>query len=142
MNMHRSSTLLNVQLSAVVTGLRFGERIVVADAGLPVPRGVPTLDLALTAGLPTVPDVVRVLREALVIEEAWVAEEMSKVNGESRAKVAQLFDGTDLLRDVPHQDIEDSLPAAKLIVQTGDVTPYGNVVLVGGLDFFELGMAD
>lgn len=140
--MHRSSTLLNVQLTAVVTGLRFGERIVVADAGLPVPPGVPTLDLAITAGLPTVPDVVSALRESLVIEAAWVAEEMSKVNGESRAKVAELFEGTDLLQDVPHQDIEDSLPTAKLIVQTGDVTPYGNVVLVGGLDFFQLGMAD
>ena len=140
--MHRSSTLLNVQLSAVVTGLRFGERIVIADAGLPVPPGVPTLDLAITAGLPTVPDVVRALRESLVIEAAWVAEEMSKVNIESRDKVAELFEGTELLQDVPHQDIEDSLPTAKLIVQTGDVTPYGNVVLVGGLDFFQLGMAD
>lgn len=140
--MHRTSPLLNVQLSAVVTGLRFGERIVIADAGLPVPAGVPTLDLAVTAGMPTVPDVVRVLRDSLVIEEAWVAEEMSKVNAASRAAVGDVFDGTELLRDVPHQAIEDSLGTCKLVVQTGDVTPYGNVVLVGGLDFFQLGMAD
>ncbi len=141
--MQRGSRLFNQQLSAVVTGLRFGEVIVVADAGLPVPPGVATLDLALTDGVPSVRDVVGVLRQELVIEEVVVAAEMRVVNPSVTAAVQELIvDEGITLREIPHDDIEAMLPQAKLIVQTGETTPYGNVLLSGGLDFFALGMAD
>ncbi|AWB94294.1 D-ribose pyranase [Agromyces badenianii] len=139
--MQRGSALLNQQLSAAVTGLRFGEIIVIADAGLPVPAGVATLDLALTNGIPSVDAVVRVLKEELVIEEVIIAAEMRKVNPTVSATVDEVFTGT-RVRELPHDDIEELLPTARLIVQTGETTPYGNVLLVGGLDFFALGMAD
>lgn len=139
--MQRSSTLFNQQLSAVVTGLRFGEIIVVADAGLPVPNGVPTLELALTTGIPSVKDVITVLQKELVIDEVIVAAELRKVNPSVSAAVDEVFADAKV-RDIPHDDIEAMLPTVKLIVQAGETTPYGNVLLVGGLDFFTLGMAD
>ncbi|MFF2275599.1 D-ribose pyranase [Agromyces sp. NPDC058126] len=141
--MQRGSALLNRQLSAAVTGLRFGEIIVIADAGLPVPPGVATVDLALTNGIPSVDAVARVLQAELVIEEVIVAAEMRKVNPTVSASVDEVFAAAGTrVRELPHDDIEALLPTAQLIVQTGETTPYGNVLLVGGLDFFALGMAD
>jgi D-ribose pyranase len=140
--MLKGSTLFNQRLAAVVAGLRFGEIIVVADAGLPVPRGVETLDLALTHGVPSVRDVLEVLRAELVVEEIVVASETAKVNPTVTAAVDEVFAATGTkVRAIPHDDVEGLLATAKLVVQTGETTPYGNVLVVGGLDFFQLGMA-
>ena len=140
--MHKTSTLLNGQLASVVTTLRYGEAIVVADAGLPIPAGIPSLDLALTPGLPSTLQVVSALRDNLVLLEVRIASEMAPVNARVRQGVLDLFAGTDLVKEVPHVDgIEAVLASARLVVQTGEVTPYGNVVLIGGLEFFDLSMA-
>ncbi|KQR50862.1 hypothetical protein ASF88_16680 [Leifsonia sp. Leaf336] len=141
--MRANSTLFNQRLAAVVTGLRFDELIVIADAGLPVPAGVETLDLALTYGKPSVAEVLSVLVDELVINEVLVAEETARVNPTVTAAVEQLTEPAGItVRAVPHDDIEVLIRRAKLIVQTGETTPYGNVILSGGLDFFELGIAD
>jgi len=108
--------------------------VVIADAGLPVPPHVEILDLALAPGIPSLEDALTVLKDALVIEEVLVADEMARVNADRRAIVARLFAGEDKLKSVPHAEIEDRLPKVKLVVQTGECSPYGNVVLVGGLD--------
>lgn len=141
--MRTNSSLFNQRLAAVVTGLRFDELIVIADAGLPVPDGVETLDLALTHGIPSVEDVLAVLVDELVINEVVVAEETERVNPTVTAAVERLTGPAGItVRAVPHDDIEVLIRRAKLIVQTGETTPYGNVILSGGLDFFTLGIAD
>lgn len=140
--MHRTSSLLNGRLAAVVTTLRHGEAIVVADAGLPVPPGTETLDLAIVAGLPSTIQVVSALRDNLVLLEVRIASEMSAVNQALRRELLDLFAGTELIREVGHvEGIESQLGSARLVVQTGEVSPYGNVVLVGGLTFFDSSMA-
>lgn len=141
--MQSGSVLFNQRLAAAVTGLRFGEIIVIADAGLPVPAGVETIDLALTYGVPSIRDVAAVLATELVIDEVIIASEMAKVNPTVSATVDELFTAAGTrVRPLPHDDIEKLLPTVKLIIQTGETTPYGNVLLAGGLDFFSLGMAD
>ena len=140
--MHRTSSLLNGRLAAAVTTLRYGETIVVADAGLPVPLGTETLDLAVVPGLPSTRQIVAALKENLVLLEVRIASEMAHANQAVREEILDLFASTDLVREVGHvEGIESQLGSARLIVQTGEVTPYGNVVLVGGLDFFDISMA-
>lgn len=83
------------------------------------------------------------LAQELVIEEVVIAAETAKVNPTVTASVDEVFRKADIkVREIPHDDIEELLPTAKIIVQTGETTPYGNLVIVGGLDFFALGMAD
>lgn len=137
--MLKSTPLLNGRLAAVLTTLRHGELVVIADAGLPVPDGVECLDVAIAQGVPELAAVLPPLRDATVLEEVLVARDMQRVNPERRATVAEVF-GDELVREVPHEEIEAMLPQAKLIVQTGECTPYANVVLVGGVSFFDMGM--
>jgi len=140
--MHHSSKILNGRLAAIVTTLRYGETVVVADAGLPVPAGVPTLELALTPGVPTTMQVVELLQHELVLSEVRIASQMAHANTALRQELVDLFSATDLLREVDHvEGIENELTRAKLVIQTAEMTPYGNVVLVGGLAFFDMTMA-
>ena len=139
--MLKSSPLLNGRLAAVLTTLRHGEMVVIADAGLPAPDGVERLDLAVAQGVPSLADVLPPLRDATVLEEVLVAQDMRRVNPQRRALVAEVFADADV-REIPHDEIEALLPQAKLIVQTGECTPYANVILVGGVSFFDMEMVE
>jgi D-ribose pyranase len=141
--MHTTSKILNGRLAAAVATLRHGESIVIADAGLPVPDGVATLDLAVSPGLPGTMQLVQLLKEQLVLTEVRIATQMRHANATVRQQLVDLFSDTDLLREIDHvEGIESALANAKLIVQTGETTPYANVVLVGGLDFFDMSMTE
>lgn len=139
--MLKTTPLLNGRLTAVLTTLRHGEMVVIADAGLPAPDGVERLDLAIAQGVPSLADVLPPLRDGTVLEEVLVAADMQRVNPQRRALVAEVF-GDAVVREIPHLELERLLPQAKLIVQTGECTPYANVVLVGGVSFFDMGMVE
>ncbi|MDX1466776.1 MAG: RbsD/FucU domain-containing protein, partial [Halomonas sp.] len=44
--------LLNAPLATLIAELGHTDTVVIADAGLPIPPGVPRVDLALRPGLP------------------------------------------------------------------------------------------
>lgn len=48
----KKSQLLNQPLSSVIAGLRHMDELVVADAGLPIPRSTQRIDLTLTQDIP------------------------------------------------------------------------------------------
>lgn len=76
-----------------------------------------------------------------MLHEVLVATDMGRVNPTRRALVGEIFTGHEI-REVPQEEIEALLPRAALIVQTGECTPYANVVLVGGVSFFDMAMAE
>ena len=78
-----------------------------------------------------------------MLTEVRIAIQMRHANTTVRQQLVDLFSDTDLLREIDHvEGIESALANAKLIVQTGETTPYANVVLVGGLDFFDMSMTE
>ena len=146
--MNKKSKIMNRELAAVITKLMHGDIIVVADAGLPVPPGVATLDLAIQPNIPNLEHILPLLKEELVIERVIIAAEMEKVNKVRFDYVHSLFGqmkssgGEDLIKIVGHDLIETMLPKARLIIQTAELSPYGNVLFLGGVNFFAEGMAD
>ena len=139
--MHKNNTILNVRLTAAITGLRWGEAIVIADAGLPTPEGVEILDLSIKAGMPKLEDILPLIKENLVYDRVIVASEMEKANFEKFMYVKEMF--FEKFETMGNLEWEEAiLPKAKLVVLTGETTPYGNVIFIGGLDFFSLGMAE
>jgi len=139
--MHRTNKILNVRLTTAITALKWGEVIVVSDAGLPDMKDVEVLDLSITANNPEINDVIPAIIDSLTIDRVLVASEMEKVNKKKFDYVKSLF--PEKLETMGNLELEEELMSkAKLVVRTGDTSPYGNVVFVGGLDFFQLGMAD
>lgn len=108
--------------------------IVIADAGLPVPDGVVKVDLALKRGTPSFKEVVDVIREDMVIEKVIMASEMVDGNPETFDYLNKAFHETNVER-VTHKQFKRLTKQAKVIIRTGEVTPFANCILQSGVFF-------
>jgi D-ribose pyranase len=132
--------LLHERLAAVVSQLRHGEMIYLADAGsgtspaslVPLAPQVEIVDVAIAPGLPTVTDLVAILWEVGDFEAAIVTEDMADANPQGHALVADLAgaDNVHHIRYLP--EFYELRDRAKVFIQTGDYAVHGNVVLVAG----------
>lgn len=123
----KKTGVLNVELSRVIAGLGHGDLLVIGDAGLPVPPGVPCVDLAVTLGVPRFAEVLAAVLSEMQVERAFVARE---AGAEVRGWVAEL-----LPSEVPHEAFKAESARASAMVRTGEATPFANVGLVAGVVF-------
>ena len=124
--------IINQPLSSVIAGLGHTDTLVIADAGLPIPRETLRIDLALTAGIPTFCDTLRVVLEEMCVEQAIVADEMLEMNPKVYLSVKELLGGVPI-RTVPHATFKEQTRTSRAIIRTGECTPYANVILVAGV---------
>lgn len=122
--------LLNAQLNHAVSGLGHGDLVVVADCGLPIPSGVPVVDLALVHGVPRFVDVLDALLGDAVFQECIAATEAEGTDAGSW--IDQRFPDR---RSVSHEELKVLSAGARLFVRTGEATAFANVVLVCGVPF-------
>lgn len=127
----KKSGIINAKLAGALARLGHTDQVVVCDAGLPLPPGPEVVDLAFRFGVPSFEVVLSGLLEELVVEGATAAEE---VEGNPRSH--EYF--TSHLPDlgfVPHEELKRMVAAAKLVVRTGEASPYSNVILRCGVPF-------
>ena len=100
--------ILNSDIAKVLADLGHTDTIVIGDCGLPVPAGVPKIDLALKPGPPSFLD-------------TW-------------QKMQELFEGKEqILSD--HEAFKAAAKTAKAVIRTGEITPYANIILHAGVIF-------
>jgi len=122
--------ILNSHLNAELSRLGHTQLVVVADCGLPIPRGVPTVDLAVVLGVPTFEQVLDAVLDAIVVEGSVAATESAD------GRVAQILGQRGLTPElVSHEHLKALLPDAALVVRTGSDVPYANVMLRCGVPF-------
>nr|WP_111298833.1 D-ribose pyranase [Paracoccus saliphilus] len=126
----KRTMLLHGELSGLVATLGHGDLLVVGDAGLPVPRGVRCIDLALSRGIPGVFDVLDALLTEMVVERAALAEEAAP---ELQKRFCQRNICT--VARLPHTTFKTCTIEARAIVRTGEFTPYANICLWSGVAF-------
>ncbi|MEE9617535.1 MAG: D-ribose pyranase, partial [Anaerolineae bacterium] len=68
----KKTGILNQPISSVIAGLGHIDTLVSADAGLPIPPETQRIDLALTEGIPTFLDTLRVVLTEMQVEQAVV----------------------------------------------------------------------
>ena len=124
--------ILNSHISKVLTDLGHTDMIVIADCGLPIPAGVERIDLALELGTPSFADVVRIVADDMAVEQVTLATEIKEANPVALAAVKKL----DVSQDyVSHEAFKELTKQAKVIIRTGEATPYANVILHAGVIF-------
>ncbi|MEV1332206.1 D-ribose pyranase [Micromonospora costi] len=122
----RPDGLWHPRLLAVIAEAGHGDLIVIADAGLPVPPGVEVIDLLWRRGEPPFLAVLQTVLDECVVERATVA-------AESGGRWEALRDiPTEV---VPHDELKRLTRQARVVVRTGEATPYANVVLHAGVAF-------
>ncbi len=124
--------ILNSHISKVLTDLGHTDMVVIADCGLPIPAGVERIDLALELGTPSFADVVRVVADDMAIEQVTLATEINDTN----VKALEVINQLDVPQDfVSHEAFKELTKQAKVIIRTGEATPYANVILHAGVIF-------
>lgn len=132
--------LLHERLAGVVSQLRHGEMIYLADAGsgtssaslVPLSSDVEIIDLGIAPGLPTVGDLLSILWEVGDFEAAIVTEDMKTAYPTGHRFVCDLVGESSVheMRYLP--DFYRLRDRVKVFIQTGDYAVHGNVVLVAG----------
>jgi D-ribose pyranase len=136
----KRGAILHPELSRAVASLGHGDALVIADAGLPIPPGVPRIDLAFAAGKPAFLDVLEAVLAEMEVERAVLAEEARSASpafhGRLEARLAALPKvGPRGVEHVPHEELKRLTRSAVAVVRTGEFTPYANVVLHSGVVF-------
>ena len=123
---------LSAPVAELIALMGHMDRLIICDAGFPVPPSVPRIDLAITRNLPALPDVLRVLLDDLAVERFVVAGELREVSPQRYAEILDLLPGVphDL---VPHTDFKRSAHEVRGVIRTGDFVPYSNILLVSGV---------
>lgn len=131
--MYKTGTL-NSEISKVLSDLGHTDTIVIADCGLPVPKGVQKIDLAVRQGLPSFIDVVDEIARHMVIEHVTLAEEIKDSNPAVLKEVDSIMKG--IPNDfVTHEQFKTLTENSKVIIRTGEATPYANIILRSGVNF-------
>lgn len=126
--------ILNSEISKVISELGHTDKIVIGDAGLPVPPQVKRIDLALKQGVPSFIETVEAVLQEMQVETAYIALEMEKVSPVKREELLSLLPGV-LIKAMTHEELKTLTHEAKAIIRTGEFTPFANVVLVAGVIF-------
>ncbi len=124
--------IFHPQLLKVLGEIRHKDMLIIADAGLPIPKGVERVDLGWIKGSPGYLEVLEEIVKVLVIDEAIFAEEALEVSKDLHEKALEILPKGLPVSYVPHTQLKEISKDAKAIVLTGEFTGYTNVVLVAG----------
>lgn len=133
----KKTPLLNIALSRLVASLGHGDVVVIADAGLPVPKGVELIDLALTQGIPDLASTLEVLLSEMQVQSHVLAHELLALPCPALRSIDRHADAGDLgERNVmSHNAFKELCQQAKVIIRTGECKPYCNIALIAGVTF-------
>ncbi len=130
----KKTVLLNSQVSEVIARMGHGDLLVIGDAGMPIPREVWRIDLALTRGVPGFVETLQAVLSELEVGEIILAEETQRVS--PHIWQAILNEVGDVPRTVvSHAELKEKTKGATACIRTGEYTPYANVILVAGVVF-------
>lgn len=131
----RRRGLLHAELNRVIAAMGHTDTLVIGDVGLPVPPGVPCIDLAVLPGTPSFAAVFDAVYAELAVESATVAREIHGHNEALVALSARLRGDGVGVEEVSHDDFKHLCARAVAVVRTGETSPYANVILHAGVTF-------
>ena len=138
----KKSALLNANLSYCIATLGHFDEVTICDAGLPIPAEVERIDLALTHGVPSFIDTVKVVLSEMQITGVILAEEFKQMSTELHQKLILLIEQEQQIsghnvevRYISHEAFKAQTHHSKAVVRTGECTPYANVIFQSGVVF-------
>ncbi|MCL8064381.1 D-ribose pyranase [Pasteurella multocida] len=138
----KKTALLNAPLSQVIATLGHTDSFTICDAGLPIPKQIERVDLALSAGVPSFLQTFHAVVTEMFVERAIIAEEIKEKNPKiltallnSLAQLEQQQGNQIEVQYVSHDMFKTYTHASKAIVRSGECSPYANIILYSGVPF-------
>lgn len=133
----KKGKLLNSELSQIVAAQGHTDTICIGDAGFPVPKGIRCVDLAVSPGIPSFIEVLDAVTSELICEKIYLAEEIKTMNSQLVTELLQkIFVNSDLeIIYLKHEKLKKLSLECKVIVRTGEFSPFANIILQSGVGF-------
>jgi len=120
------------QLADLLARFRHANAIAVLDAPFPSYPGVETVELIVTRGLPTIPQLVDVILAEHEVSSVVMAQEF-RTHVDAEVQSDYLSHLGDLpIEWIEHVEFKRQVGQCLGIVHTGDAVPYSNVILRWG----------
>ena len=130
----KKSVLINSEISSVISKMGHTDMLTICDSGLPIPKNVERIDLALKHGIPTFLDTLDTVLEELKVEEVIIACEMEAVSTKLYKEIENRFKDIKITK-IDHEEFKAVTKDSMAIVRTGEFTPYANIILKSGVVF-------
>ena len=130
----RKTSLLNSNLSSMISLMGHTDMIAIGDCGLPIPSETKRIDLALVAGVPTFLETLKAPLMVLEVEEVIIAQETKEVSPNTLSEIEKII-GNTKITFILHEELKLKLKECKAVVRTGEQTPYANIILKSGVVF-------
>lgn len=138
----KKGTVLNSEISSVISRLGHTDTLVVCDAGLPVPQSTQRIDMALTQGVPGFMQVLEVVTTEMQVEAAIIAAEIQEHNPQlhetllKHIEQLQQHQGNTIhVRYVTHEQFKKQTADSQAVIRSGECSPYANIILCAGVTF-------
>lgn len=134
----KKGKLLNSELSYEIAKIGHTSHITLCDAGLPFPKGVKRIDLAIEAGYPSFIKTLDAILSEMMVEEIVLASEIKTINPKVYNEILETFQKngmTPKIVEVSHTEFKEITRESEAIVRTGECTPYANIILKSGVVF-------
>jgi D-ribose pyranase len=138
----KKGTVLNAEISSVISRLGHTDTLVIGDAGLPIPQGPQRIDLALTHGIPSFIQVLENVCQEMQVEAAILADEIKKYNPALHDLLLEFFfqlqqhqGNTIEIRYTRHEQFKQQTATSRAVIRSGECSPYANVILCAGVTF-------
>jgi len=128
----KKNGILNSQLDRIGSEMGHRDMLIIADAGLPIPKEVERIDLALKCGIPSFTEVLRAVLSELEVEETYVAKEIKEKNPQTLNLISSLIGE---VKFITHEELKELSKQARAIIRTGECSPYANIILISGVTF-------
>lgn len=123
--------MINRDIASALAQFGHTDLLVIADCGLPIPTGVPCVDLSYKVGEPAFLTILDAVLADFEAETAFIAKEITGHNTHLEQEVMNKIKA----EFIAHEELKDLSKQAKLIIRTGEATPYANIVLRSGVIF-------
>lgn len=130
----KKSGIINAQLAGLIAGLGHKDLFLIGDAGMPIPKGIPIVDLALCGGVPTFEQVMDAVLGETAVEYYYLAEEIIEKNERLLNYIRKSMPEVES-EMMPHVEFKEFTKNVKFAIRTGEFTPYPNIVLRAGVAF-------
>lgn len=134
----KKGKLLNSELSYEIAKIGHTSHITLCDAGLPFPKGVKRIDLAIEAGYPSFIKTLDTILSEMMVEEIVLASEIKTINPKVYNEILETFQKNGMnpkIVEVSHTEFKEITKESEAIVRTGECTPYANIILKSGVVF-------
>lgn len=123
--------MINRDIAAAIAAFGHTDLLVIADCGLPIPKGIQCIDLSYRIGEPSFLTVLQAVLEDFQAEAGFIAREITEENPEIESGILEQVNAA----YITHDELKKMSKEAKLIIRTGEATPYANIVLRSGVIF-------